>query len=101
MVCSVYLCLASKKGHSLPIKVVAPWQVPFQEVVSSVQEQLRAITTGDFNMHVPVVKEERAFNNIKFAAISIPCEQLLEVLQEVPIQYSLWFYLERALLDLS
>lgn len=61
-------------------------QVPFQEVVETVQQQLKAITSGDFVMHVPVHKEERSFQTIRFVAIALDSDQVVDVLQKVCAQ---------------
>jgi hypothetical protein len=58
-------------------------QVPFQEVVENVQQQLNAITSGDFALHVPVHKEERSFQTFKFVAIALDSDQVLDILQKV------------------
>ncbi|KAG0576428.1 hypothetical protein KC19_5G079000 [Ceratodon purpureus] len=60
-------------------------QVPFQEVVETVQQQLKAITSGDFVMHVPVHKEERSFQTIRFVAIALDSDQVVDVLQKASI----------------
>lgn len=61
-------------------------QVPFPEVVENVQQQLNAITSGDFALHVPVHKEERSFQTFKFVAIALDSDQVLDILQKAMIQ---------------
>ena len=58
-------------------------QVPFEEVVENLQHQLKAITSGEFVMHVPVQREERSFQTFRFVAIALDSDQVLDVLQKV------------------
>lgn len=58
-------------------------QVPFEDVVQNVQQQLKAITSGELVMHVPVHKEERSFQTFRFVAIALDGDKVLDVLQEV------------------
>lgn len=58
-------------------------QVPFKEVVSTVQQQLQAIANGNFRMHIPVEAEERSFRTFTFVAIALQPNQVLDALKEI------------------
>ncbi|CAK9216079.1 unnamed protein product [Sphagnum troendelagicum] len=58
-------------------------QVPFKEVVSTVQQQLQAIANGNFRMHIPVEPEERSFRTFTFVAIALQPNQVLDALKEI------------------
>lgn len=61
-------------------------QVPFQDAVRSVREQLQAIAQGDTSMHV-AVEGERTFHTVTYAAISLPPKGILDVLHEVSLSH--------------
>lgn len=57
-------------------------QVPFEESVQSVQEQLQAIAQGDTSMHISV-ERERTFNTVTYAAVSLPPAEIVDILNKV------------------
>ncbi|KAI5080907.1 hypothetical protein GOP47_0004090 [Adiantum capillus-veneris] len=59
-------------------------QVPFQDVVKSVQEQLQAIAQGSTTMHEPM-EGEQTFHNVTYAAISLPPKGIIDVLHKASL----------------
>ncbi|KAK9756004.1 hypothetical protein RND81_01G066300 [Saponaria officinalis] len=55
-------------------------QVPFESAVSSVVEQLKAISRGDY---VPPSTEKRRLGAIVYAAVSLPVTEILHLLKEI------------------
>ncbi|KAK9732611.1 hypothetical protein RND81_04G010000 [Saponaria officinalis] len=55
-------------------------QVPFESAVTSVVEQLKAISKGDY---VPPSTEKRRLGAIVYAAVSLPVTEILHLLKEI------------------
>ncbi|MCO5584757.1 hypothetical protein L7F22_038689 [Adiantum nelumboides] len=60
-------------------------QVPFQDVVKCVQEQLQAIAQGSTTMHEAAVIGEQTFHNVTYAAISLPPKGIIDVLHKASL----------------
>lgn len=57
-------------------------QVPFEEAVQSLQQQLLAIARGDVPMNTSM-EEQRSFKSVTFAAVSLPGKEIIDILQEL------------------
>jgi len=64
------------------VKAAMPIEVPFKEVVSTVQ-QLRAIASDNFRMQIAVEAEEQSFWTFTFVAIALQPSLVLDALKEV------------------
>ncbi|KAG6543229.1 hypothetical protein Mapa_015480 [Marchantia paleacea] len=61
-------------------------QVPFQEAVKSVLDQLKALNSAGLIMHVPKASEERSFRTFTFAAVKLPQEEVSKALEAISAQ---------------
>ncbi|KAL9235068.1 hypothetical protein vseg_009864 [Gypsophila vaccaria] len=59
-------------------------QVPFESAVSSVVEQLKAISRGDY---VPPSTEKKRLGAIVYAAVSLPVSEIFHLLKEIGSTY--------------
>lgn len=58
-------------------------QVPVEEGVQSVRKQLQAIVLGETSLNVPVA--ERRFNNVTYAALSLPPKEIVNLLHKLSL----------------
>lgn len=58
------------------------FQVPFEEAVTSVVEQLKKVAKGE---HRTPDTEKRRFGNIIFAAVTLPAGEIVNLLEKVII----------------
>ncbi|CAM6083091.1 unnamed protein product [Calypogeia fissa] len=72
-----------RKTLSAHSKYLDSIQVPLQDSVKSVVEQLRTIITAGLTMHVPKVTEERTFNTFTFAAVKLPKGEVARALEKI------------------
>ncbi|KAL2651085.1 hypothetical protein R1flu_019213 [Riccia fluitans] len=61
-------------------------QVPFQEAVKSVIDQLKAINKAGLIMHVPKGHEERTFRTFTYCAVKLPQEEVSKALESISAQ---------------
>eukprot|EP00250_Pteridium_aquilinum_P013800 c21581_g1_i1 orf=128-3352(+) len=57
-------------------------QVPFEEAVQSLRQQLLAIARGEITLHT-TVEEQQSFRSITFAAVSLSGEKITNTLQKL------------------
>lgn len=73
----------------LLISTLVYLQVPFQEAVKSVLDQLKALNNAGLIMHVPKASEERSFRTFTFAAVKLPQKEVSKALEAVSGAYEL------------
>ncbi|KAL3700604.1 hypothetical protein R1sor_018626 [Riccia sorocarpa] len=56
-------------------------QVPFQEAVKSVTDQLKAVNNSGLVMHVPTGREERTFRSFNYCAVKLPQEEVSKAVE--------------------
>ncbi len=66
----------------MAVNAAMPIEVPFKEVVSTVQ-QLRAIASDNFRVQIAVEAEEQSFWTFTFVAVALQPSLVLDALKEV------------------